>query len=208
MSISVTTLSQQINGYQTQFSIASTANVVVPYYSSGSSSYLYCEQEAMEVTAVPISGVVRVRRGVLGTSAAAHATNTAVVVGLAADLPLMQTNNNVANLSLLAQTASIPTTVLYSVPFNKGGMYAVYLDIICTTAGTGGTVSASINWNNGTTSAGLATATFSLATQAEQTVLYDNFVSAPSQNITYATTVSGATGSPQYSLGIRLQYLG
>jgi hypothetical protein len=162
----------------------------------------------MFLTDIPTSGVVQVQRGILGTAAVSHANNTVVTVGLAADLPLFTPANEVANVTLTGQTASIGTTVLYSVPLNKGGMYAVYLDVICTVAGTGGTVSVGVNWNNGTTSAGLSTTAFNLTSQAEQTVLFDNFVSAASQNITYSTTVSGATGNPQYSLGIRLQYLG
>ena len=205
--LTTTTLAQSITGYTTKFYVASTANVLRPFYSSGTSSYLSCENELMFVTDIPTSGLVQVLRGVLGTSAVSHSNNTVVTVGLAADLPLFTAANEVANVTLTRPLPAFHNSALLR-SVNKGGMYAVYLDVICTLAGTGGTVSVSVSWNNGTTAAGLSTTAFSLTSPAEQTVLFDNFVSAPNQTITYSTTVSGATGNPQYSLGIRMQYLG
>jgi hypothetical protein len=115
---------------------------------------------------------------------------------------------NIATVTATAQTSSIGTTTLYAVPSSGAGMYAVYVDVICTTAGTGGTIVVNVSWNNGTTSAGFNTQSFSLTAQGEQGALLGNFISEASHNITYSTTVSGSSGSPAYTLNIRLQYLG
>lgn len=111
-------------------------------------------------------------------------------------------------LSLTGQTASIPTTTLLNVGPQNAGMYAVWCDVITTTAGSGGTVTITVNWNNATTFASLTSTAFSLTSVGEQAALLGNFFSTFSQPITFSTTVSGAGGSPVYSLYIRLEYLG
>jgi hypothetical protein len=111
-------------------------------------------------------------------------------------------------LNLPNQTGSIPTTTLLNVGPNGAGMYAVWADVIVTTAGSAGTVTISINWNNATTFASLFSPTFALNTVGEQAALLGNFYSTFSQPITYSTTVSGATGNPIYTLYLRLEYLG
>lgn len=116
--------------------------------------------------------------------------------------------SSIASVNLTGQTGSIGTTTLYAVPSNGAGMYVVYADVIVTTAGTGGTVAVNTGWNNGTTAAGLNSTAFALTAQGEQGALIGNFYSAASQNITYSTSVIGATGNPQYSLKLRLVYLG
>ena len=112
----------------------------------------------------------------------------------------------IASVNLTGQTGTIGSTTLFAVPSNGAGIYQVFADVIVTTAGTGGTVAVNVSWNNGTTTAGLNSAAFPLTSQGEQAALLGNFYSTGSQNITYSTSVVGATGSPIYTL--RLIYLG
>lgn len=112
----------------------------------------------------------------------------------------------VSSLQLDNQTASIAQTVLLGGP--TAGMYRVNIDIICTTAGAAGSVTAKIYWNNGTTTATLSTGTpLSLAAIGELSAQDGNFYVAAGQNISYSTTVTGGAGA-QYSLRIKLEYLG
>jgi hypothetical protein len=113
-----------------------------------------------------------------------------------------------ATLTSTPQTASMPSATLYAVPSSGAGLYLVIVDIQCTTAGTAGTVSASLGWNNGSASASVSTGSMSLTTLGNETTQMFAVNSAASQNITYSTTVSGATGSPQYSIRMRVVFLG
>jgi hypothetical protein len=113
-----------------------------------------------------------------------------------------------AQANATAQTASITPSTLYATPASGAGLYLVIVDTVCTTAGTAGTVSASIGWYNGSASASTATGPMSLSTIGSETTQIFTIYSAAIQNITYSTTVSGAAGSPQYSIRIRLVYLG
>jgi hypothetical protein len=114
----------------------------------------------------------------------------------------------VAAVNLTAQTASIATSLLYATSPFAAGIYRVSVDLICTTAGAAGGVSIAIGWNNGVTLAGLISGSpMSLSTPGESSSLSGTFYSAVSQNITYATTVTGGVGSA-YALRIRLEYLG
>jgi len=115
----------------------------------------------------------------------------------------------VATQTLPGQSGSIAPTTLYSVPPGNAGMYAVYADVVVTTPAAAGTVQVNVSWNNGTTSAGLNSAPFSLAATGEQAALVGSFYSAGSQNITFSTTVSGVSGGPPaYQLSLRLVFLG
>ena len=82
------------------------------------------------------------------------------------------------------------------------------VDLICTTPGLGGSVSATIGWNNGTTAASLTTPALSPTVAGELSSQIGCFYVAASQNITYSTTVVGVSGGPQYALRIRLEALG
>lgn len=113
-----------------------------------------------------------------------------------------------AQINLTAQTASVASATLYAVPSSGAGFYLAIVDTICTTAGTAGTVSATIGWNNGSAAATAASGAMSLSTLGNETTQIFTVYSAASQNITYSTTVTGAAGSPQYSVRIRLVYLG
>lgn len=106
------------------------------------------------------------------------------------------------------QTASIPTSTLLNVGPLGAGMYAIWADVITTTAGSSGTVNISINWDNGTTLASMVSTGFSLTAVGEQAALLGNFYSVANSAITYNVTASGLGGGPVYALQIRLQYLG
>ena len=117
---------------------------------------------------------------------------------------------------LTAQTGSVAAVTLLTGTTTTTGMYRVSCYLKCTTAGTAGTVKATVSFNDGTaqtldipllTTAGVA-GTLSLTTlngfAQGSVVVY----AAASQNITYTTTVTGATGSPQYTVRVRIERLG
>jgi hypothetical protein len=117
-------------------------------------------------------------------------------------------NATVATVNSTGNSASIASTSLYAVTGSNGGMYAVYADVIVTTAGSAGTVTTTVAWNNGTTAASLVSSAFSLAATGEQAALLGNFYVPAGQSVTYSTTVTGAAGGPVYALRLRLVYLG
>jgi hypothetical protein len=106
------------------------------------------------------------------------------------------------------QTASIPTTNVFVIAPPAIGMWAIWADVIVTSAGTGGTVTINVSWNNGTTTAGLNSSAFNLNAAGEQAALLGNFYSITTSPITYSTTVNGASGNPVYTLRLRFQFLG
>jgi len=118
---------------------------------------------------------------------------------------LLETANKI---DLVGQTASIPTQTLFNTGPIGQGIYVAFIDVITTTAGSAGTVTVGITWNNGFTSAGFDSATFNLNAVGEQAALLGNFFSTFSSPITFNTTVVGAVGNPVYTLRIRLLYLG
>lgn len=140
----------------------------------------------------------------------ADISGTAVVVG-----NTTSASGTLGASSLTAQTGSVGSTTLLTGTTATAGMYRVSAYMKTTTAGTGGTVKATVAWNDGSaqtmdvpllTTAGAAT-TVSLTTLNAfgqgSVVVY----AAASQNITYTTTVTGATGSPQYYIYVRIEKL-
>jgi hypothetical protein len=109
-----------------------------------------------------------------------------------------------AQLNLTAQTASIGTTTLYAVPAAGAGMYRISYYLFTSAAGNSVTTLATFGWNDANAQT-LATGTIAIQTlgdyEAGTMVLY----SAASQNITYATTVSGAVGTGTYALYARVE---
>jgi hypothetical protein len=115
------------------------------------------------------------------------------------------TPTTVANVSLTGQTASIAQTTIYTP--GAAGLYRASVHHLCTTAGTGGTLDTDIHWTNdvGTTSTKPAPQ-ISLTTAGNWgsgIVIIRSTATA----IKYSTTVSGATGSPQYALWVTLERL-
>lgn len=104
----------------------------------------------------------------------------------------------VASVTRSAQTGSITATSLWTPPAN--GTYLVDLYLVTTTAGSGGTCTVTLTW---TDDAGAQTFTSSTIALSTLKSLYQ--ISLPiraltSASIKYSTTVSGASGSPQYEL--------
>lgn len=123
-------------------------------------------------------------------------------------------------LVLTGQLAAITTTTAYNTgtaialppPVNStipgAGVYRASVSLILTTAGTAGTISASIGCNNGITTvtqtSGTVTTTAALGTEADATFVC---FAGPATNITYATTFTGVTGAPAYTLRVRLEWV-
>jgi hypothetical protein len=115
-----------------------------------------------------------------------------------------QLNN--LRVALTSQTASIGSTTILT----QGaavGYYKINYYIYCHTAGSAGTVTLTIGWNVGVESPTFTTPTVSLATVGN-----DQYGSFPirlsnATNLTYLTTVSGASGSPNYYVYIWIEQL-
>jgi hypothetical protein len=110
--------------------------------------------------------------------------------------------------NIVGGSSSIPATNVFPIAPPATGMWAVWADVLVTTAGAAGTVAINVSWNNGVTSAGLNSTAFSLTSQGEQAALVGNLYAINTQPITYATTVSSASGSPVYTIRLRFQFLG
>lgn len=115
-----------------------------------------------------------------------------------------------------AQTASIAATAINAIKNNVSGAYPVDTNMarVCgviytTTAGTGGTVSASISYTDTTGTAQTDTLISSVSLTTLGAHSGNCIVLAAKDNaaISYSTTVSGATGSPQYMLKLSLEKL-
>jgi hypothetical protein len=103
---------------------------------------------------------------------------------------------------LTGQTSSVGST---NVTTTAGaGVYKITYYLKTTTAGTGGTVSLTLNWNEGTAMT-VTTGTASLSSSTGVVSGVQVIKAGASSTISYATTVSGASGSPQYSLDIAIQ---
>ena len=111
----------------------------------------------------------------------------------------------ITNIALTAQTASISATNLIAAPSSTGLYYIAYF-LDTTTAGSAGTALLTMTWSDGAAQSA-STSTIALATLGSY-VSGNLIVKATSGAIQYATTVAGATGSPQYSLDLRVIPLG
>ena len=123
--------------------------------------------------------------------------------------------------TLTGQTAAIATTTLYTAGTTLvqgpgtlgslnlgGGTFRIHTSVILTTAGTAGTINASVVCNNGTlanTQAGsTVTTTATLGTEADNTFLC---TVGGTNLLQYSTTFTGVTGTPAYTLRIRTEWL-
>ena len=106
--------------------------------------------------------------------------------------------------NLLNKTASISSTKLYTTQSAEDASYEITLILITTAVGTGGTVTATFTWNNGSGTQSVTTPSINLTSLGNEVDFHQKFYCAVGQNMTYSTTVAGATGTPTYSLYIRL----
>lgn len=127
-----------------------------------------------------------------------------VIVG---DDPPSVAGGSLGKVDLTAQTANIATTNLSSTP--PAGMYHVEVTLVCTTADvTAGTLAVTIGWTDvlGATTNATSIAGFTLAATGRTSAQY--VLQVASGNITYATTVTGAYGTSQYAIYVRVISLG
>lgn len=105
---------------------------------------------------------------------------------------------------LTAQTATIGTTNITTAC--PAGVFSLSYYLKTTTAGSAGTVSLTLSWNDGA-SVSITTGTASLTSTTSTGLLQGTQLikCGASTTLSYATTVSGATGSPQYSLDISVE---
>lgn len=110
----------------------------------------------------------------------------------------------VATVDLSAQTADITTTNIY-VP-SASGTFRINAYVICTTAG-GGSLALTIGWTDTVGAKTISpTANLDLASTANG-VTGASFIATTAAAITYATAITGKTGSPQYRLVLVLEAL-
>lgn len=107
---------------------------------------------------------------------------------------------------LTGQTASIGTTTLFTAP--SAGPFRVSVYHLCTTAGTAGTLATTIGWNDGSVAHTIAPAANVALTAVGNFAQGTAYLRvAAGQAITYSTTLTGVSGTPQYSLFIRVEAL-
>src|SRR5208337_669019 len=112
--------------------------------------------------------------------------------------------------NLTGQLVAIPLTVLYAVPVGQSGVYQASCKIFNTVVGTGGNMEVDLAWNNGAGNIGplFVTSITTLSLTNEPLVASFNMYANGGTNIQYRVVFNGVTGAPQYSLQLRLEYLG
>jgi hypothetical protein len=109
---------------------------------------------------------------------------------------------------LTAQTGNIGAVTLLTGGASTAGMYRVNAYVKTTTAGTAlDVVAVTIAWNDGAAQTNVPIAAHDLATNNAYSQGSAVVYSATSQNITYTTTVT-KTGTPQYEIHLRIEWLG
>ena len=116
---------------------------------------------------------------------------------------------NCGSIAIAAQTATIVPTVI--LPGGSGlsttALYTLAYYVNVTTAGTAGTVTLTLTWNDGAAQT-FTTPTVALNTLGAFTSGTQVIKATGGASPQYSTTVTGATGSPQYSVDIRAIPLG
>lgn len=157
------------------------------------------------------------RRGLLLVGIALAALRAPAAAQGAGPVPVTL---GVAAVALAGQLAAITPTTL----FNTGntinllephrsvvpgaGLYRANISLILTAAGTAGTISATLTCNNGVIATTQTTATITTTTTLGTEVdLAPVCFAGPATNLQYSTTFTGVTGTPAYTLRIRLEWL-
>lgn len=104
--------------------------------------------------------------------------------------------------------ASIASTVLYTTQSVELGHWRAILTLITSTAGTGGTCTVTLSYNNGSAAQSVTSSSIALNTLGSEAQLVQSFYQGGAQNISYSTTVAAATGSPAYTLRIKFEFMG
>ena len=111
-------------------------------------------------------------------------------------------------ISLVGQNAAIPLTNVFTAPSNAQGLYRITVEATTTQAGTGGAVTPTITWNNNYGQPSVNAPTLDLTGLGNEVSSIFNCYLFATDTVSYSTAVSGITGTPQYSLNIRIEYLG
>lgn len=160
---------------------------------TGAPCHVYYEGSAAEVEAMP---PIRTREINWNNNAGIPITNKPGHVIL--NGPLFK--DDTGPIVRTAQTASIAASDIFNAN-PVAGQYAVHCYLTCTTAGTGGTVQVHISGTDG--GGAHAEDSPTLALNALGRLKFSCVMDLDGLNtFRYATTVSSATGSPQYSLKI------
>ena len=113
------TLSAAINSTVNEFTVASTANITV-------GCYLAFNQEFMKVVEVPVSGRVKVRRGVAGTHSLAHASGDTFYIGTPDQFDLIRNES----LGLFGQISQLPKVCVPGArAFDANGYEYILIDL-------------------------------------------------------------------------------
>ena len=147
---------------------------------------------AVGLSGVSSSGPIASSGGLSITGGAS--INTLTVSGIGSNVSVI-----VASIQRNAQAASIGTTTL--VTGTSLGHYLVTVYLVATTAGTSGTVSATLGWTDAGGARTQATGNITFGTLGAPVTLLQYMVTTISA-ITYSTTVTSAIGSPKYELAI------
>lgn len=150
------------------------------------------------------AGTLGVSRGGTGTASPALVAGTNITItGSWPNQTIAAPNGGAAGaVNATAQTASISATNLVASP-SSASLYFIMYYLQTTTAGSGGTCLLTITWNDGAART-FSTSTISLSTTGAGAELSGVIVvECTSGAIQYSTTVSGATGSPQYQLQLQ-----
>lgn len=108
-------------------------------------------------------------------------------------------------IQLTGQTGNIATTTIYTPA--AAGLYRVGVYHICTTAGTAGTLATTIGWTDNVGAKTLKPAGDIVLDSTANGATGTAFIRATAAAITYATTITGGAGNPQYALYILLERL-
>jgi len=109
----------------------------------------------------------------------------------------------VATVSLTGQTASIGATALYTPAV--AGLYRVSVYHVCSSAGSSGTLDSTISWTD-ITQAQSTTPAAQINLNGKGNAASGNiFISSTAVAFTYATTVAGEGGAPEYDLHISVE---
>lgn len=99
--LNTSTLSEAITGDSIEFTVGSTSNITA-------GKLLAIRDEVVEVTSVPVSGRVKVRRGISGSRAHSHASGTRFFIGSPSDFKSIRDNA----LALVGNAAELPEYLL------------------------------------------------------------------------------------------------
>ena len=132
------------------------------------------------------------------------ANNATYPVGLA-NLQIIGVPSQWASKLFTGQTTALATSAITPYPVTHSGLYRVTGYLFITAAGTGGTITPTISWNdgnNGPSVSGSAVNTTGGWTQFSS-VIY----AAATTNISFSTTFSGVTGTPAYTAAFNVEQL-